>query len=284
MRAVGPSKCFAPTSNFTFNGIAVTVTCTTTQVYETGSGRLGLISTSKLALDSEHRRPGHRLRQGDRWRRVRQRRPAHGRDGGHPRQEQRHRGVDLRIGGDTAAPATSSARSLACRPDPNLGDCSAALATDGFGIGVTFAGESVTRTTECAHAVVVISRRSGLDGSPLLTLPRLPTFERPGSQSTIGSCNLYYPGRYLGSTPLVLSGGNRYFASGIYYFERPLQITDGVPTIVLGEGRTRGCSFDADARSCRQRLGPTRSPARAPPSSSVAAGRSPSPATTPPCG
>lgn len=77
-------------------------------------------------------------------------------------------------------------------------------------------------------------------------LPQVPTFERPGPQSTIGTCNVYYPGRYLGSTPLVINGGNHYFASGIYYFERPITIQGGA-RVVFGEGRLAGCVADADA-------------------------------------
>ena len=246
-RAVGPSKCFAPTSNFTFNGIAVTVTCTTTQVYETGSGRLGLISTSNAASTANIEGLGTGF--------------AKEIDGGVFVNAGLLNGgtADILVKNSNIAASTyESAVTPLLRyelgevvglpPGPNLGDCSAALAADGFGIGVTFAGESVTHTTECV-ATPWWSSAGDLasDGSRRYpALPQLPTFERPGSQSTIGSCHLYYPGRYLGSTPLVLSGGNHYFASGIYYFERPLQITDGA-NVVLGEGRTPGCSFDADA-------------------------------------
>ena len=246
-RAVGPSKCFAPTSNFTFNGIAVTVTCTTTQVYETGSGRLGLISTSNAASTANIEGLGTGF--------------AKEIDGGVFVNAGLLSGgtADILVKNSTIAASTySSALTPLLRYElgvvvglpagPNLGDCSTALATDGFGIGVTFAGESVTHTTECV-ATPWWSSAGDLasDGSRRYpALPQLPTFERPGSQSTIGSCNLYYPGRYLGTTPLVLNGGNHYFASGIYYFERPLQITNGAK-VVMGEGRTPGCSFDADA-------------------------------------
>ena len=77
-------------------------------------------------------------------------------------------------------------------------------------------------------------------------LPQIPSFERPGSQSSIGSCSLYYPGRYLGATPLTLSGGIHYFASGVYYFERPLVIANGAQ-VVFGEGLHAGCAVDAQA-------------------------------------
>jgi len=77
-------------------------------------------------------------------------------------------------------------------------------------------------------------------------LPQIPSFERPGSQASIGTCSLYFPGRYLGSTPLTITGGTHYFASGIYYFERPLIITGGAQ-VVFGEGSYGGCAVDAQA-------------------------------------
>jgi len=77
-------------------------------------------------------------------------------------------------------------------------------------------------------------------------LPQIPSYSRPGSQASIGSCTLYYPGRYLGTTPLTLTGGTHYFASGVYYFERPLVITGGAQ-VVFGEGLYAGCAVDAQA-------------------------------------
>lgn len=79
-------------------------------------------------------------------------------------------------------------------------------------------------------------------------LPPLPTFERPGSQALIGSCNVYFPGRYLGSSALVLTGGLHYFASGVYYFERSLTITSGA-RVVMGQGDVAGCADDSAAAS-----------------------------------
>jgi len=77
-------------------------------------------------------------------------------------------------------------------------------------------------------------------------LPQVPSFERPGAQATIGTCQVYFPGRYLGTAALTLNGGDHYFASGVYYFERPLVITGGA-RVVFGEGRFGGCSVDAQA-------------------------------------
>jgi hypothetical protein len=84
----------------------------------------------------------------------------------------------------------------------------------------------------------------GVDNYP--ALPPIPRYQRPGSQATIGSCVIYFPGRYLGSTTLLLSGGTHYFVSGVYYFERSLAITNGA-RVVMGEGRHQGCSTDDDA-------------------------------------
>ena len=78
------------------------------------------------------------------------------------------------------------------------------------------------------------------------SLPQVPSYSRPGSQASIGTCLVYFPGRYLGTTPLTLTGGTHYFASGVYYFERPLVITGGAQG-VFGEGLYSGCAVDAQA-------------------------------------
>lgn len=86
-------------------------------------------------------------------------------------------------------------------------------------------------------------------------LPPLPLYERPGAQAILGSCNIYFPGRYLGTSSLVLSGGHHYFTSGVYYFERPLAIGNGA-RVVMGDGSTTGCATDNEAVTA------TRSPLR----------------------
>jgi hypothetical protein len=77
-------------------------------------------------------------------------------------------------------------------------------------------------------------------------LPPIPLYQRPGSQSAIGTCLIYFPGRYLGSTSLLLSGGTHYFVSGVYYFERSLAISGGA-RVVMGDGPHQGCATDAEA-------------------------------------
>ena len=87
-----------------------------------------------------------------------------------------------------------------------------------------------------------------LDGSTRTypALPQVPSYSRPGSQAVVGSCVLYYPGRYLGTTALTLTGGTHYFASGVYYFERPIVVSGGAQ-VVFGEGLHSGCAVDAQA-------------------------------------
>lgn len=77
-------------------------------------------------------------------------------------------------------------------------------------------------------------------------LPSIPLYQRPGSQASVGSCLIYFPGRYLGSTSLLLSGGTHYFASSVYYFERSLAISGGA-RVVMGDGPHQGCTTDEEA-------------------------------------
>jgi hypothetical protein len=71
-------------------------------------------------------------------------------------------------------------------------------------------------------------------------LPPVPAYVRGTiNPPMLGSCNLYFPGRYL--DPLVLDGGNHYFASGVYYFEAVVSITGGA-RVVAGQGPVGGCA------------------------------------------
>jgi hypothetical protein len=45
---------------------------------------------------------------------------------------------------------------------------------------------------------------------------------------------------------LTLNGGTHYFASGVYYFERPVVVSGGAQ-VVFGEGLHSGCAVDAQA-------------------------------------
>lgn len=89
---------------------------------------------------------------------------------------------------------------------------------------------------------------NGANPSDYPPLPPVPTYERAGAQGLIGTCTVYFPGRYLGTSSLVVSGGSHYFTSGVYYFERSLVITNGA-RVVMGSGDHTGCSNDALASS-----------------------------------
>ncbi|MEZ5217468.1 MAG: hypothetical protein R2715_13025 [Ilumatobacteraceae bacterium] len=102
---------------------------------------------------------------------------------------------------------------------------------------------ALTCTDDAWWAVAGDDDGSGLRQYPML--PQLPSYTRSGPMATLAGCNIFFPGRYEGGSTLTLTGTN-YFASGIYYFERPLVI-DTNATVVFGEGKVAGCVFDSDA-------------------------------------
>jgi hypothetical protein len=76
-------------------------------------------------------------------------------------------------------------------------------------------------------------------------LPPLPAYLRPSvPQATVGSCNVYFPGRYPAA--LTLGAGDHFFPSGVFYFENTVTLAPGA-RVVAGEGRWSGCTFDAEA-------------------------------------
>lgn len=80
------------------------------------------------------------------------------------------------------------------------------------------------------------------DGSRMLvTLPSIPADQRTGAAFTIGTCNIYLPGRYHG---LAIGAGEHYFASGTYYFDGPVTVGDDA-RVVGGAGPTPGCAIDS---------------------------------------
>ena len=96
---------------------------------------------------------------------------------------------------------------------------------------------------------------------------RLPTYLRPSApQATIGSCNVYFPGRYGG---LTLGAGNHYFPSGVYYFDDTL--TSRPRRSSRRRRRPLGRVHFRRRSGVRQRrtAESTRSPERAQPSSSA---------------
>ena len=73
--------------------------------------------------------------------------------------------------------------------------------------------------------------------------PDVPTRRQPGDDLELQ--DLLPRAVHLARARSTLTGTN-YFASGIYYFERPISIAAGA-TVVFGEGKYRGCVFDTDA-------------------------------------
>jgi hypothetical protein len=56
------------------------------------------------------------------------------------------------------------------------------------------------------------------------------------------ACKVYFPGTYV--DPIVITGSTPvYFASGIYYFENSITITDNA-NVVVGGGGVEGCTTD----------------------------------------
>jgi hypothetical protein len=243
-RDMGPRGCFTTAGgvNWNINGYNVNTNCTTLSTFQTGAGRYGLIVTSNRATDVNAAGPtGGVVADIDG--------PLFLNSG---RVDGAAAGLMVRNADITYSSFTSPSQPTAryrLGASANLPCSDATLSTgDAFRSGVSQVnGTTYSHTHSCVPEAWW--QRAGDNpgtGWVYPRLPQLPTFERPGPQATIGGCNVYYPGRYLGATPLVLDGGTHYFASGIYYFERPITITNGA-RVVFGEGRFGGCVADADA-------------------------------------
>lgn len=241
-RDYGPKGCFAPSATWNLNGAEVAVTCTTLQTYTSGSGRYGLILTSNVSSDWNVSGTGSS--------------PLKDIDGNVFLNAGRVdtmttdllvRNADITLSGYASA-STPAARYSAGGSAVDCSDPGLVPAATFPSAPSGLTGETYTHTMSCT-ADPWWTRAGDNPSGTSWTYPKLaalPTFERPGSQAALGACTLYYPGRYYGSTPLVLDGGQHYFASGVYYFERPIIITNGAQ-VVAGEGRYAGCAFDADA-------------------------------------
>ena len=84
-------------------------------------------------------------------------------------------------------------------------------------------------------------------------LPPVPAYTRGTlNPPMLGSCKLYFPGRYL--DPLVIDGGDHYFASGVYYFDDVVTISGGA-RVVAGQGPIGGCA-GGDAPAALAPTGP----------------------------
>lgn len=242
-REYGPRGCFAASVGWSLNGSSVTTTCATVGTpYVTGSGRYGIIATSN--------RPGDTNVSG------------YGASGA-------LKDIDgpiflnagkvastntdlLEKGGDiTYSSYTSGFTALNRYTNP--ANAVVACTDPTVSTGDTFpATTSAINGTAYTHTHSCVAdpwwARAGDNptgaGWTYPKLPQLPTYER-STPAASGTCTIFYPGRYLLGGTLTLTGNN-YFASGVYYFERPIVVSAGA-TVTFGEGRYSGCSTDADA-------------------------------------
>jgi hypothetical protein len=239
----GPSGCFTSSTTYRLNGLDVTVTCDTEALYSTGSGRLGVITTSNAFNVTN----------------------LAGRGSGFTKDIEGQvfynagnvRGTNSDILVRNAEITYSRYATPRTRADRyRLGTGSrvactnpAVSTTDLFAQGVSsLDGRSYTHTHTCTTQPWWEFAGDAPDGDPRVypPLPPIPTYSRSGSLAAAGSCRVYYPGRYYGANRLILDGGRHYFASGVYYFERDIEIRNGA-RVVMGEGRLPGCSYDAEA-------------------------------------
>lgn len=195
-RDLGPSDCFATTTNWTIADTSVTTTCSTISSYTTGRGRAGTVITANGGGATNIVTPS--------W----------------------AGNVSTALSGEvtvnTGAQGGATSNVLTRGSNGSFGWTPS-------NIGWWQAVGDLEGTTRVYP-----------------TLPQVPSYSRPGSQASIGTCLLYFPGRYLGTAPLTLTGGTHYFASGVYYFERPIVVTAGAQ-VVFGEGLHSGCAVDAQA-------------------------------------
>jgi hypothetical protein len=88
--------------------------------------------------------------------------------------------------------------------------------------------------------------------SATIWLPNLPAHLATVRQASgwtmpaeYGGCVVFFPGTY--TAPVTVSGNAKaYFASGIYYFEQPVTISESVD-VVMGGGAAEGCASDQEA-------------------------------------
>lgn len=242
-REYGPRGCFSSSIGWSLNGSAVTTTCATVGTpYVTGSGRYGIIATSNRPGDTNISGYGATgaLKDIDG--------PVFLNAGkvASTNTDLLEKGGDITYSSYTSGSTplnryTNPANAVVACTDPTLST------------GDTFpSGTSAINGTAYTHTHTCVTdpwwTRAGDNptgtGWTYPKLPQLPTYERSTPTSN-GTCTIFYPGRYLLGGTLTLTGNN-YFASGVYYFERPIVVASGA-TVTFGEGRYSGCSNDADA-------------------------------------
>jgi hypothetical protein len=239
----GPSGCFTESASYRLNGLDVTVTCETQAVYSTGSGRLGVITTSNAFNATNLAGRGSGFTKDIEGQVFYNAGDVRGTNS-----DILVRNAEITYSGYTSSSTRedryrlgTGSRVTCTNPDVST--------TDSFARGVSsLDGRSYTHTHSCSTQPWWEFAGDAPDGAPRVypPLPPIPTYSRTGTLASAGSCSVYYPGRYYGATRLILDGGRHYFASGVYYFERDIEIRNGA-RVVMGEGRLPGCSYDAEA-------------------------------------
>ena len=248
-REHGPDGCYKTTDTVTMNGFTADITCTPTGNYfGTGRGRYAVVTTTNQAdavsLAGRGATAAPKPITGDVFVNA-------GRFGDST--------TDLAVStGVTGVPSnviTSNAATVATPAaryfDPSIVAPAVQVPTDCnnplVAASMAFPNPGTAWTTVC-QAQPWWTFAGDLNGAGTYDypeLPPLPAYLRPSvAQATVGTCNVYFPGRYV--APLTLGPGRHYFPSGVYYFENLLTLAPGAQ-LVAGEGRWGGCTFDAEA-------------------------------------
>ncbi len=249
-REHGPDGCYEATDSFALNGFTANVTCTPTGNYfGTGRGRFAVITTdtdpSVVQLAGRGPTAAAKPITGDVF--V---------NGGGFGDLTADLAVATGTAGDPSDVVTSNFTSVDTPAeryfDPSIPatdpqvptDCTNAVIEPSMAFpGPGTAWSPICQSQPWSDFAGDFDTASGVYEYP--ELPPLPAYLRPSvPQATIGSCDVYYPGRY--ETPLTLGAGRHFFPSGVYYFEDVVTLSPGAE-LVAGEGRWGGCTFDAEA-------------------------------------
>jgi hypothetical protein len=248
-REHGPDGCYEATDTVSMNGFTANITCTPTGNYfGTGRGRFAVVTTGNqpdvvsLAGRGAAAVPkpitGNVLVNG-------------GRFGELTADIAPSSGVDGVVSNVAMSNATTVASPVARYFDPSIVDPDPQVPTDcgnpAVATSMAFPNPGTHWSTICQSLPwwEFAGDLNDVGTYDYPELPPLPAYLRPSvAQATIGSCNVYFPGRY--ETPLTLGAGRHYFPSGVYYFENVLTLSPGAE-LVAGQGRWDGCTFDAEA-------------------------------------
>lgn len=253
-REAGPDGCYQASDTISLNGYTAAVTCTATGNYfGTGRGRFGVITTGNDPVGNQLGGTGVGAPKpitGDVF--------VNGGSFGVPTADVTINDPGVGLAADlvlsnyasTATPANRYEDILPATPntcDETLLGLPVVTPTIGYpNAGTDWA--AVCQAQPWWHVAGDLATSNEVnDDAPYdyPELPPLPAYTRPSvPQAVIGSCKVYFPGRY--DTALTLGSGEHYFPSGVYYFEKPVTLEAGAK-VVAGEGRWGGCTFDAEA-------------------------------------